>query len=652
MVSKNEVIRNESPLWFNARMYIVRVVPLTAIPAHAPAVLDYFWTTPLPRGSVVRAAMGRRQIMALVVESLDVRSGKLALKKSGYALKKIDAVITEHPQISDLQISMARWMSVHYAASLATCMKTVAPAFVGKRGKLLSLPPPGSERVTATPPAGRLVMTQPDTALKEIERLASGAQGQVLLIVPEVSLTSDFSNRLRSMQPLVFHSGLSAGAYEAAYRSVADGSARLIIGTRIALFLPWTQLEHLVMEDPLHEAYKSDMTPRYNGPDAARQLAAYTGASLTWLTAAISTVHHHLISKNSLVVEDMKPYWPQVTHVAMEQERLDGGRSLFSRHATEELLDSYASRKPLLVLSARRGYATVARCVHCGKSVPCANCSNPMRWHRTSEDMLVCYHCGAFVQIPRQCPACHAGVIRPTGLPGSQKLAEAVNATLDRHGMKKITIPILDTDLVRTAEEEKQLLERLDAMEHPVLVATQMIFSHRYSRTFDTVIVPQLDALAYNPDYRTQERLIVHLEKIADFRPQRVVVQSWQTADAPGDIVSRRWDAFYRDELTQRKTLGWPPFARIIKLSFRHRIRTTASRQASIAADRMGRAIAHLGARGTRLLGPGPALVERAGGQWTQHIIVKSTLSGSRLAELLSYVPERWTVDVDPRSIT
>lgn len=242
-------------------------------------------------------------------------------------------------------------------------------------------------------------------------------------------------------------------------------------------------------------------------------------------------------------------------------------------------------------------------------------------------------------------------MLRPAGLPGSQKLAESVNGILDRYGHSALSIPVLDSDLVRDAADEHRILAAFDAMEHPVLVASQMVFSHRYTRSFDTVIVPQLDALAFNPDYRTQERLIAQLEKVADLRPRRVIVQSWHDDGMLGDIASRHWQQYYRDELTQRKALVWPPFARIVRISFKHRDRSTATRQASVAHDRLQRAIAHLGARGTRLLGPGPALVERAGGQWTQHIVIKSTLSGVRLSELLSYVPERWTIDVDPRSI-
>lgn len=242
--------------------------------------------------------------------------------------------------------------------------------------------------------------------------------------------------------------------------------------------------------------------------------------------------------------------------------------------------------------------------------------------------------------------------MRPAGLAGSQKIAEGINALLDRHGYRALDIPILDSDLVRTPAHEIAVLKKLDTMEHPVIVASQMIFSHRYSREFCTIIVPQLDALAYNPDYRTQERLILQLEKLADFRPRSLVVQSLDNTDILEAIAKRQWNTLYAAELAHRKALLWPPFVRVVKLSIRHRDKITAARLAAIAADRLKRAIAHLSARGTRIFGPNPALTERSNGIWTHNIILKSTLAGSRLSELLRYAPPDVIIDVDPRSIT
>lgn len=631
-------------------MDIVRVIPLIKMPATAPATLDYFWTTPLPQGSIARAPLGRRTIAVMVLESLDIRQAKLSLKKSAFTLKKLTSIITEVPQVTATQLALAQWMSVQYAASLATCLRTIAPPFLGKRGKLLTLPILESQEPLPKPSVGRLLLTQPDTARKELERIIRTTDGQVLVVLPELSLANMFGTMLGASH--VVHSGMTTRQFEAAYHSVLDGSARLVVGTRRALLLPWPKLRAIVVEDPLHDAYKNDMAPRFNTPDLARHLAALSDATITWLTPSISTVHHHLIATGTLTCDDRKPYWPHITFVPMEQENAQNGRTtLFSRHAQEALLDAYESRVPLLVLSARRGYTTIARCAACRASLPCPNCTVPMRWHRTSEDMLVCYHCTAYQQVPKQCSTCHAGALRPAGLAGSQKLAEAINVILDRFGHSKLAIPILDSDLVRTDADELDILAKFDAMEHPLLVASPMVFSHRYNRTFTTVIVPQLDAMAYNPDFRTQERLIAHLEKTADFHPRNLIVQSWQDHDTLG-IVNRQWDAFYRSELADRKALLWPPFTRIVRLSIRHRHPATAARMATIAADRLNRAIVHVGAKGTKLLGPNPALVERASGQWNYHLILKSTMTGPRLTELLGYVPAGWLVDVDPRSIT
>jgi primosomal protein N' (replication factor Y) len=214
---------------------------------------------------------------------------------------------------------------------------------------------------------------------------------------------------------------------------------------------------------------------------------------------------------------------------------------------------------------------------------------------------------------------------------------------LDRYGYPKQAIPVLDSDLVRSLADSRRVLTQLDDAKHPILVASSMIFS---------IIVPHLDALASNPDYRTQDRLILQLEKLADFRPQRMVLQAFQDDGISATIPSRQWDAFFETELAHRKSLRWPPYTRIVKLSFTHRDKGTASRAAVVGAERMKRTIVHLKIVGTQILGPAPALVERSGGKWTQHLIIKSSLSSARLSEFLRYVPDGWIVDVDPRSIS
>ncbi len=631
-------------------MFTVRVIPLAKLPPHAPSVLDYFWSEELPRGSLVKASLGRRVVSALVLDVQDIRSAKLSLKKSSFSLKKLSGVITATVQLSSQQLELARWISAQYACSLSTAVTTVAPSFIGKRGSLITHEPhqPSPRMPTAS---GTILVTQPDTARATLQTILKKTKGQILILVPDRLLAESLTESLGTNVKCV-HTGLTAKELRTLYQGVLDGTVTAVVGTRSALFLPWTSLAHVVVEDPLHEMYKSDMSPRLNAPDVARHLATLHGAQLTWLTAALSTVQFHLTQSGALKLKHQKPYWPAITLVSAESEEREGHRSLFSRAAQNALVETYEQRGPLLIFSARRGYATVARCGHCRASVACKTCAIPLRWHRTSEDMLVCYHCAAYVAVPKQCPTCRAGALKPSGTPGSQKLAEAAATTLDRFGHTSEKIPVLDSDLVLTPEDTRRTMELFDAMRHPILVATSMILSHRYQRKFQTILVPHLDMFATNPDYRTQDRLLLQLEKLADFQPERIILQTYQDDGLAPYIQQRSWNDFFAKELAHRKELRWPPYSRIIKLTFAHRDRAAATRAAAVGAERITRAIAHIRAPGTQLLGPMPSLIERAGGRWTQCLILKSTLPSSRLSELLEYIPEGWTVDIDPRSIS
>jgi primosomal protein N' (replication factor Y) (superfamily II helicase) len=632
-------------------MQVIRVIPLVALPPNVPQVLDYFWANPLRRGALVQMSLGKRKVQGIVIDSLDIARQKLAVKKAGFALRQLDAVLIEVPQATEDQIVLAKWLAEQYAAAPATALRTVLPPFLGKRGHRLE--DSGRRSLGNVASGVRIVRTDPQSAKEEINKLFTKNQEQTLLIVPEASLTHVFQELLTEQQPTIFHSGLGVPAWSKIYRGVAQGTTRHIIGTRGALFLPWKNLSQIIVEDPQHEAYKSDMSPRYNAPDVARQLAAIHGAALTFLTPALSATHRYLIDRKALDFQDKKPYWPQIRITSIPQERGTGNFSLFTRETQEALWEAYEDRKPILLYSGRRAYTTTAACTRCHTPVACPVCDIPLRfWKKGNDEMLICYRCGTYQNIPPRCLACKKGIIRSSGLAGSQKIAEAFNTMLDRAGQSKIDIPILDSDLIRSAKDEERFLKQLREMKAPVAVATQMIFSHRHSLTFDTIVIPQADALISNPDFRTPERLVLQMEKLADFHPQAVHIQTQEDHALFRSIPERDWDSVFAEELKERKALKWPPYVRLVKFTYSHRDKVTASRQANIGADRLMRAAEHnKWSKAITLLGPNPALVEHERGKWIQHIIGKTTLNGIDIGRLASYLPAGWTVDVDPRSI-
>lgn len=629
---------------FNRGVYVIRVVPLASLPPNAPQSLDYFWPTPLLRGALVQAVLGRRTVIAVVFSCVDIRRSKLAVKRAGFQLKKLTGIVTNAPQFTDRQLAYAEWLAQQYATGLAISLRSITPGFVGKRRALLDLP--AGETGASTDHTAQMVLVHPAGAFSEIRNIiASEHEGQILIIVPEIALASRFALEFAEYAPVVMHSAVKTVEALSAYRAVASGVARLIVGTRISLALPWKNLRHVIIEDPQHESYKSDRAPRVNVPDAARELARLHNARVTYLSPSPSVVQRYLADRSILDIRDSRDSGPAVSVVSIAEERTTGNRSIFSRAAQRALDRARDAREPVLVYSTRRAYSTAIRCDACEATVPCTTCGIPMRLHRTSEDMLICYHCSAYTQVPAVCPTCRGGKLRPAGLAGSQRIAETLSRAMD------CEIPILDSDLVSSDADARTIWKTFDAMTSPVLVATQMVFPYRYDRTFSLVVVPQADALGSDADFRASERALWHIEKLADFRPESIILQSWEPSlfAATADHTAR--DAWYANELADRRTLGWPPFTRLVRCTVSGRIRARASRDATVAAERLRQAVAHNHLSGTQVIGPVPSLIEHAGGLWSHHILVKTTLAGRALDRLLSYLPPQVTVDVDPRSI-
>ena len=267
--------------------------------------------------------------------------------------------------------------------------------------------------------------------------------------------------------------------------------------------------------------------------------------------------------------------------------------------------------------------------------------------------MLVCYHCAAYQSFPTQCPNCSSYKLQASGSPGSQKIAEAVHAVIAQDTDLSADVFILDSDLIRTPKQEQELVDALARSSNPILVATQMALSYRHTWEFDTIGIISADALESAPDFRTQERAIYQLEKLNDFNPARVIIQTFNP-DNPLFAQARRgnYETFFDQEIAVRKALSYPPFSRLVKLSFRHRDERKASLAARILAERLRMVTAQLGLGGlVRLFGPSPALVARERSQYVQNIVLKISHQIGSLETILKFVPSSWTIDVDPRSV-
>ena len=625
-------------------MHVIRVIPLATLPRSVPQELDYFWSATLPPGAVVRIPLGTRTVQAMVMGARPMAMDKLALKRATFALKRIAAVVHSEPQALPAQLAMARWLTRHYAAPAGVSLKT---ALAG--GRLFPA------EVSDHAPTDRtvkplLVLGTPQTALRQVRTHLRSSAARVLLIAPERTIAEEFAEQIADREPVLFHGAMGIKATRHAFTRIRDG-ATLVIGTRSVLFAPHPRLTHIVVEDPLHEAYKSDSAPRYAGPDVARTLAGLHGARLTFVSPSLSATHAFLESCRALTIRDERSQWPNV-HVIDTRAT----RGVLSPYVQDDIDRTLADNGRILLYSARRAYASLARCEQCAAVPTCMRCTIPLRVHKhgthEKDAMLICYHCASFEEVPVRCTSCGKGRLTAVGFAGSQKLASAVTQLIRRRNIPDVSVHVIDSDLVRTSTQERQVWEEIDCAPHPVVIATRMVLKHRYTRTFDLVVIPQADALSIHPDYRTEEQLIHQLEALAGFNPQKMSIQTWDLDGILSHAPGRSWNTWMKQELDIRQTLGWPPYARIVKLTVAHRDPDTVRHRAAAGADLLRRAAAHLGVtKNITLMGPSPGLVSRVNGKQHRHILLRTSLNDAALEQFLAYVPPEWTIDVDPRSI-
>ncbi|OGN09608.1 MAG: primosomal protein N' [Candidatus Yanofskybacteria bacterium RIFCSPHIGHO2_02_FULL_39_10] len=636
-------------------MFIIEVIPLATLPSQVPQLLSYFFNKPLNRGSVVEVLIGNRRVPAIVVSSSPLESQKASLKKSGFQLKKISTVLNEIPQVSEARFKIALWLSKNYYAPLGLCLKTVLPSFFGKKN--YETPVENIDLVKPLQPVNVTIYLSPAKDTKtifepEIKKVLAQKK-QILLILPEISLIDYFYNWLAGYyETAVINGKIPSKKLYQNWKNIASGKTEIIIGTRQAIFAPFKNLGLIIIEDPSNEGYKSDMTPKYETSNLTRNTAVIYNCPILY-SARINDIKNYFYTKRGLYELRNKnsKKRPDIKTIDMVQEIQRGNFSALSYELKDTVKEYIEKKKKILILSSRRGYSSLLVCRNCGSVGTCPKCSLPMKFYKTPESILVCHRCSESKKAPSFCPNCNSSEIRATGIPGSQKLQEEVNRLFsDRH--EKPEVLVLDTAMIKNPKTEKEVISKLDNSKSVILIATQMIFSHRYDHNFDLIGIPQTDALMNMPDFKSEENLLYQFEKLLDFQPEKIIMQTYHPENnALKTAISGNYEDFYDKELEIRKMLWYPPFVRLIKVSFGHINKSKASYEARILSEKLKMVLVQRKLQNKiKMLGPSSGFIEKERGRYVYNIILK-IVPEQRPDEILQFVPSYWSIDVDPRSI-
>ncbi|HEY8766131.1 MAG TPA: primosomal protein N' [Dehalococcoidia bacterium] len=486
-----------------------------------------------------------------------------------------------------------------------------------------------------------------------------------IVLVPEIALTPQTVRRFAERftgRVAVMHSGLSLGQHFDIWHEVREGRYDVVIGPRGALFAPQPNVGLVIIDEEHEWTYKQqEGSPRYHARRAAEECCRLSGAVLV-LGSATPDVESHFAAQNGryqllelperLVLGDdgeVRPGpLPEVDVVDLREELKAGNRSIFSRELSRAVRGALDAGEQVMLFLNRRGTASFVQCRDCGHVPECRSCAAALTYHGPQE-RLVCHYCGRRYPLPAICPNCGGNRVRQVGL-GTERVEEETRREFT--GARTVR---WDRDVTRGRGSHEAILVRYMAHEADILIGTQMIAKGLDIPLVTLVGVVSADVALHLPDFRAGERTFQLLEQVAGRagrgpRGGRVIIQTY-TPDhyAIQAAADHDYHSLFEREIEFRRRMGYPPFGRLVRMTFAHTGAEYAQRHAAMMASRLREEQERLGVPNLDILGPAPAFVPRVRGRWRWNVILSGDEPSSLLREMP--LPRGWTVDVDPISV-
>ena len=410
------------------------------------------------------------------------------------------------------------------------------------------------------------------------ETLARGKTAIVL--VPEIALTLWIGRQMRAWfgaqyeGVAVLHSALSDVERAREWWRVRNGEARVVVGTRSAIFAPLGNVGLIIVDEEQETSYKQEETPRYHGRDVAivRAKSESALALLGSATPSLETYHHAMTGKYDLLVMASRVADRQLATVDIVDMRQDFQEthkaSPISSALHAGIQECLENKTQALVLINRRGYSWSVLCRGCGNSVQCANCSISMTYHK-HRNRLECHYCGSIQSVPKQCPKCQSPYVYFFG-EGSEHLEERL-----RKDFPGARIARLDRDTARTKRQYQETLGAFADGALDILVGTQMLAKGHDFHRVTLVGVISADSSLHLPDFRAAERTFQLLTQVAGRAgrgelPGRVLIQTYYPEHyAIQDAIKQDYSAFFEREMHFRRMLAYPPLTSLANVIVR-----------------------------------------------------------------------------------
>ncbi len=625
-------------------------------------------------GKRVMAPFGRRELLGYVV-------GERSRLPEGVPAASVKAIrrVVDGEAIFDAEdVALARWMASYYLCAAGEALASMIPS--GRRESAapslledesiaeaaLDLSPEQEaalQRVMVVDPGPKPDMYylygitgsgKTEVFLRAAEQtLAAG--GSVIYLVPEISLTHQVQeaiSRRFGRTAATVHSGMSAGARLAEWGRMRRGEVRIVVGPRSAVFAPLRNLGLIIIDEEHDGSYKSGNTPRYHARQVAFRRCAAAGARLlmgsatpsaeSWKLMADGTIHRLNLTRR---LSGGAP--PDIRIVSLENTE-----GTLTQELKEEIRETARLGRQTILFLNRRGFAYFYHCKACGYELSCKHCSVSLTYHK-SRNRAICHYCGYSAPVPRACPQCGSLEAGFAGF-GTEMIEEEVRRTFPELRVRRA-----DADAVGKKGSLKETLDVFRAGAIDILLGTQMVAKGLNFPGVRLVGIVLADTGLHLPDFRAAERTFSLIVQVAGragryFPDGRVIVQTLRPQDpAITRACALDVEGFYQAELSQRRALAFPPYARLIRLT----VRSNNPVQADAALGSIAGLLRPRLPAGADMLGPAECPIGMIAGKHRRHLILRGPSMGGLHAAarraLAAYEQKKepntyLEIDVDP----
>ena len=643
-------------------MFLVEVIPFARLPRILPDTFSYFSAVALPAGAVVEIEVKQRKLMGMVLSSEAVRNSKQELRTASFMLKKIARVVSETPLLNERDWEFLRWFSGHYLTSPASVLRLMIPAFTLKGNSV------SDWGVRQNHPA--LAVSDPKLIIRsellgsyqtEVEKAFAKGR-QVLVIAPDIAsretLREALGRKIPTQSLMLVESGSRVSELRKFWHLVRSGAPAVVIGSRLPLFLPFSDLGLIILDDDGSPAHKSwDQHPRYHAREIAEKLHDLHGGLFIIGGYPPSLASYHRVKYETLsadveIIPDQNQP-PVSLFVEMEKDIKEAGSFVVISQVLKDKLRSviHEGGRAFLFVN-RRGFAPFILCQDCGESLRCNSCSVPLVYHiqeSLREPTLLCHYCSAKNQAPERCSSCDSHRLKPYGI-GVERVLKDIRKIFP--GVATVAVSV---DTVKKPSDAKRISSRLSQSSPYIAVGTERALFGLNLPACELTAIISVDTALFLPDYLQNERLYRVLTLIRSHATKHFIFQSFsKEPELLRDLFHGTFEHFAEKELKDRRRFGYPPFGELIKLTVSNTSRETALRDIKELYKSLVFASTRAPAEAIEITNPYPAYVEKQKGGYIFHVLIKilDRKNSSMIKEIINpYIGSNVGIDVGPATL-